>query len=230
MRLFWIVTAVHLLIVILFGIQRKEIVKPPAKIEVHTVQLQPKIKPAVQPAVQPSVQNSPAPIVQEERSSKVQVREKPKVDKPVAQKSSKPTPKKPIAQKKPAIPGQKSNGELKRILQDSLASLDKKTSSAPLSAPTKVGKLQSEAITFITYEALLVEYLRELLELPEPGEVKLRLTVTREGRVRAHTILEATKSNRAYIDREIISLHLPPFESHFKGEKEHTFPITLKTY
>ncbi len=226
MRLFWIVTAVHLLIVIFFGIQRKEIVKAAAKIEVHTVQLQPKIK----PVVQPSVQNSPAPLVQQEPASKVPVREKPKVDKPVAQKSSKPGAKKPIVQKKPTIAGQKSNSELKRLLQDSLASIDKKTRSAPISAPTKVGKLQSEAITFTTYEALLVAYLKELLELPEPGEVRLRLTVSREGRVRAHTILQATKSNRDYIDREIATLHLPPFESHFKDEKEHTFPITLKTY
>lgn len=191
MRLFWIVAGLHLLFLLIIGIQKKEVFSAPAQIEVHTVQLQ-KPKPVV---VMPQQKPAPKPMPPE----------------------PKPKPK--------ATP----HGKLKQLLEESLATLEE-SKPIQLAKPEKVGSLKSEALTFISYETLLVEYLKELLELPEQGEVKLRLTLTRAGKVTSFEILTASSANRSYMEREVASLRLPPFESRFKGEKSHTFPIILKTY
>ena len=214
MRIFWIVVGFHFFVLLIFCIQKREVFQTPHKIEIHTVQLQPKVHEASKPVV-----SAPKPIASTPKPAPKPIAQAPK---PVA-----PTPK--PAAPKPKASGD-SKGQLRKLLQESLASLEETSSSVEISKPTKIGKLKSEALTFTSYETLLVEYLKELLELPEQGEVKLQLTLSRDGRVQRHTVLEATSSNRSYIDHEIAQLRLPPFESHFQKEKEHTFSILLKTY
>ena len=67
-----------------------------------------------------------------------------------------------------------------------------------------------------------------MLRLPEFGEVKIKLTLERTGRVIKVQVLNAeSELNRKYIEKEIESLALPPFGNNFKGMTEFTFSITL---
>jgi hypothetical protein len=90
-----------------------------------------------------------------------------------------------------------------------------------------IGKLSSEGYCFEErYEAEMTHYLQSLLSLPEKGEVKLKLTLTREGGVDKIDILSFTsEENRTYITTTLIGHSFPPFQSHFKGEMRHTFTL-----
>ncbi|MCH9611526.1 MAG: hypothetical protein S4CHLAM81_08870 [Chlamydiales bacterium] len=199
MRTFWIVFGLHLIALFAFGIQKKCVNSEPGKIEVHTVQLQ-----------KPPPKKIPPPIEQPKRVVQVE----------------KPKPK--AASKKVATPKKRDRSALKKLLQESLETASS-TKSEKVVQPQKVESLKSEALTFASYESLLVEYLEQLLELPVQGDVKLRLTLDRSGKVCGCEVVSACDANRRYIESEISMLRLPPFESHFKGEAKRTFPITLKT-
>ena len=240
MRVFWIVLGVHIFFLLLLGIQKATVYEPPPKIQIHTVLLQ-KPKPmkeiAASQTVVPKVKNEivAKPKVETEVAPKVktEIVTKPKVENEVAPKDKTEIVAKPKVEKnatsKQVAKNVSAKNKLKQMLEESLASLDTGSKST-LSAPKEIGALQSESLNFVSYEMLLVEYLQQLLELPEQGQVKLELTLTREGKVTACEILDASLANRRYIEKEIASKRLPAFESHFKGESSHTFPIVLKTY
>jgi hypothetical protein len=121
--------------------------------------------------------------------------------------------------------------KLVSLMQQSLAALSE-TETAPMKASLKtIGKLASDELFFETkYEEELILYLESWLTLPEKGEVKLKLTLKRDGSVEKIAILKATSErNSAYIESKLISLSFPRFDAHFKGENAHTFTITLKS-
>lgn len=79
-----------------------------------------------------------------------------------------------------------------------------------------------------TYYDELVSRLKLALKLPEFGEVKLQLTISRAGKVvSVKNVQSKSKKNSDYAQKAIPKLHLPPFGQNFSGEKEHTFRLTL---
>ena len=76
------------------------------------------------------------------------------------------------------------------------------------------------------YSISLAHSLKEGLELPEIGEVKLRLTVSQRGRVLKVDILSAASiKNRRYLEFNLPNIPLPPFSEDLKNESAHTFTL-----
>ena len=81
----------------------------------------------------------------------------------------------------------------------------------------------------VGYRDELASRLQILLRLPEFGEVKIKLTLARSGRVIKLDILSAESSvNRKYIEKTLPTLTFPPFDRNFESKDEHTFSITLR--
>lgn len=72
--------------------------------------------------------------------------------------------------------------------------------------------------------------LKILLKLPEYGEVKVKLTLERSGKV-AKVIIDSSESevNRNYIQKTLPTLTFPPFGTYFGSVSEYTFSITLSS-
>lgn len=181
--------------------------------------------------------DEPISLIVEKEKEEAPKREAPKREAP--KPTPKPSNKKPASKKAPQKTVKKSvkaNPEQQKLMsmvQESLQTLNASgQASEKSSSKTQgkaIGKLASEALTFSShYEDELVSYLESLLILPEKGSVKLKLTLAREGSVEEIVIVNATSDrNRSYVESSLASRHFPPFGSQFKGEKAHTFTITL---
>jgi len=211
MRLFLIILGAHGLVLLFLGIKSSPVTAPHQKICVHTIELR--------PAAHTIVQAHPKPLTAPSKASTAP---------PQAQPSKKPAQKKAVKAKSTAEK-QPAHGKLKELLEGSLASLEEHQISTTAVDEFKVGALRSEGLATASYEALLATYLKELLELPEQGEVRLLLTLQRDGRVKSCSVVSGSTVNRSYIERQIGSLHLPPFEHTLRNKEVHTFPITLYT-
>lgn len=188
--------------------------------ETKPVELQPKQQPAA-PKPKPVAQEKPKPAAQEKPKPAQQAKPKPK---PAAQVKAEP---KPHAPSKP----DPNREKLKQMMQQSLASLDSSPHDHAKTEPAtrQIGALASEALNFESaYQDRLAALLQSALTLPEKGDVKLSLTVTRSGSVKSVSVKNAaSERNQHYVEEALPGLLLPPFENHFKGENAHTFSITL---
>ena len=74
-----------------------------------------------------------------------------------------------------------------------------------------------------TAEETLVSFLHASLNLPEFGEVKIQLTVKKDGTVTHLVVLQAeSKKNKAYLEE-----HLPRLQLPLELEQEKTFTLTF---
>jgi hypothetical protein len=79
-----------------------------------------------------------------------------------------------------------------------------------------------------SYYILLASSLKEALELPELGKVKLELTLLNTGQVQTLRILEAeSEKNKRYLEQQLIFFGFPPFTEDLKNERRHTFVLTF---
>lgn len=121
--------------------------------------------------------------------------------------------------------------ELAEKMKESLSSLTPSSSASAAAsvAPPLVGPLASESWQRqASYYDRLISFLEGALTLPEEGEVKISLTLSRNGTVSQMSVREASsRRNRTYIEQELPLLHLPPFEGEFSGHTSETFTITL---
>lgn len=78
------------------------------------------------------------------------------------------------------------------------------------------------------YRDELAGRLKLLLRLPEYGDVKVKLTLERSGKV-AKVVIESSDStaNRKYIEKTLPGLNFPPFGTNFNSDAQYTFSITL---
>jgi CxxC motif-containing protein len=77
------------------------------------------------------------------------------------------------------------------------------------------------------YNALL-SCLKNNLILPELGEVKIKLTIDRNGKVLTIETLHAQSAwNKQYLESYLPVIVMPPFEQYYKGMNQKTFTITL---
>jgi colicin import membrane protein len=67
------------------------------------------------------------------------------------------------------------------------------------------------------------------LRMPQYGEVKIKLTLNRTGKVAKVFVLSAeSNENKKYIEKTVPGLNFPPFGSQLGNVDEYTFTITLR--
>lgn len=149
------------------------------------------------------------------------------------QQAKTPPPKKKAEQKvvKKAVP---QVDRKRQLLATAKAQFDKgsgKEKSLPAPALTGVETitvLHIDAVGDAGYHGMMASFLKRNLRLPEMGEVKVELTLDREGKVLAtKTVAAESKSNRKYLEAELPAMRFPPFRRYFEGEKQRVFLLTL---
>jgi hypothetical protein len=154
----------------------------------------------------------------------------PSVSKPHTQQKAKVAPNKPAIFPKKSTPSKKN--EILKDLKETLSRIETKAPpETSLSLPQQIQSLQidhADKKEETDYFISLAHALKEELELPELGEVKLELTVSHTGQVLKLRILQAlSEKNRRYLELNLPRLRLPPFSEDLKNENAHTFTLTF---
>lgn len=135
---------------------------------------------------------------------------------------------------------------LLKTARESMAKIDKnavvasgKSTSIPFRKPGKIEKLQIEALPVggskavftdreSSYQEELASRLKLFLRLPDYGEVKVKLTLERSGKVSAVAIVSSqSDANRKYIEKTLPGLSFPGFGDNFSGHSQYTFQVSL---
>lgn len=165
---------------------------------------------------------------------------KPKIDKAAMER-----------QKKLEIEQQAAKAKQQKLLsqaQETIAKIDKsrdKVSRTNLSdpgfvhSPVAISNLQIDSFADYgskqqlssqeaSYRDELASRLKLLLKLPEYGEVKIKLTLERSGKVAKVVIISAASAtNRKYVEKTLPTLTFPAFGANFDQSSQFTFSITL---
>ncbi len=143
---------------------------------------------------------------------------------------SPPPPKKPVIQK---VEKSKISKALATKLQESIAKIDQKSdkewSKAALSIPGFIHQLKIDlGSEGGQYEGELVGKLQQALDLPEIGEVEIKLTLSCDGRFAQMEVMRSESHlNCAYLKQNLRLIHFSPFTGALIGEKKHTFTLTF---
>ncbi|MFQ5729753.1 MAG: hypothetical protein ACE5GN_05270, partial [Waddliaceae bacterium] len=174
---------------------------------------------------------------------------KPEAKPPPSKREEKPAPvvsKKPVPQKKvlevkkttvvKKDPLEEKKRQLIANAQESIAkirdNLDKsnasvKKTSSELKDLRMIESLRIDSPDIVCaedkgYYGVLACRLRERLRLPEFGEVRIRLTLSRSGGVmKVETLSAESEYNRQYIEKMLPSLQFPSFGKNFGSEDQH---------
>ncbi len=125
--------------------------------------------------------------------------------------------------------------------QESLSAIDKsslKNIRSPTfsSLPKAIGDLQVEngieasslSEQDTSYYIEMIHRIKLQLKLPEYGEVRVELTLDRTGKVHKLYVLSSSSlNNQKYIEKNLTTVHFPPFGSHFPKESIHKFLIAI---
>lgn len=139
-------------------------------------------------------------------------------------------------QKSAAIPSSRGQTSKKSDLLKELAKTFDPIEPTPppsstLTPPSRISSLDTDTVEKEIkgdYPILLASTLKNTLELPEVGEVKLELTVRRSGQVMKVRVLHAaSEKNRRYLEINLPQMALPPFGDEMKQETSHTFILTF---
>lgn len=104
--------------------------------------------------------------------------------------------------------------------------------------PSRIESLTSDTLSIDTdatlsvkesaYKDELRSRLKLMLKLPQYGDVKIKLTINRQGKVSDLKVISAANQmNKEYIEKNLKKMNLPPFGSNFPGEESYTFTITI---
>ncbi|MCB1110809.1 MAG: hypothetical protein KDK64_07480 [Chlamydiia bacterium] len=143
-----------------------------------------------------------------------------------------PKPKAPVTKSSPSPSRPSPSTSKQSLLKKTLSNIETPPPpSATLPLPKKIQSLQidhADKKEETDYFISLAHALKEALELPEQGEVKLELTVSCMGRVLKLRILQAvSEKNRRYLELNLPQMSLPPFSEELKNESAHTFTLTF---
>lgn len=190
-------------------------------------------KPVEKPKEKPKTQPSPKQPEQKKEQSK---------------KTEPPSPVKPQLEDKAALEKvrqekikqqelfQKAQARLSNFKEVRIASA---SPPAAINAPA-IDKLHIDALPLehskewsmqeIRYQDELASRLQLFLKLPEKGDIKLKLTLQRSGKVEKVEILSSqSAANRKYVEDKLPTLSLPGFGSHFGTAPTYAFTILLQS-
>lgn len=209
---------------------------PPPKPKPHLIKKASPKPPPKPPAAKPVVKKA---------TPKPASKPKPVVKKATPKKTTPPAPPKPDPKVEAA---KKKKQELFARAQGTLAKMNKKEApSSPVASldqvkiPSHLGSLAVDSLHFDdpsagltirerSYREELASRLKLLLKLPEYGLVKLKLTLSRAGKVIKVDVLSSESAlNRSHIQKTLPSLSFPSFGDNFGSESSHTFQITLSS-
>ncbi|MBS0624739.1 MAG: hypothetical protein JSS32_01660 [Verrucomicrobia bacterium] len=132
----------------------------------------------------------------------------------------------------PSSAKNKSKEEINTVLE-AFSELEKapvsKNSSIEIPSPIQIHKpvVQESAIN-LSYSEFLVAYLQETLDLPEYGEVKIKLSIDRDGRVLDSSVLSSENSkNSEFLKKRLPELSFPCFNDFDIDEKCLTFTVSF---
>ncbi len=173
--------------------------------------------------------------------------------KPVASLKPKPPPKqtpkatpKPTVKSKPAVQNKpipsivkKTKSDPDPILQEIADNLEAITAKneipqtkASLAIPSRVVKkaeVVEESSMDATYNEELIAFLQNALDLPEYGEVRVRLEIDRFGYLRDCSILDSkSRKNAEFLKSRLPELAFPSFNDFSIVEITQTFTITFR--
>lgn len=108
--------------------------------------------------------------------------------------------------------------------------------------PQILGSLQIEALAFadkgtsstfgvkeMRYSDGVAYRLKSSLRLPEYGAVKIKLTLSRAGKVeKVETVHSESRKNKSYVEEKVKNILFSSFGNEFPGASEMTFAITLQ--
>lgn len=229
-----LVIGLHLLLIgyAIYFIPEATAIKQKPKLIVQTVNL--KEKPLSQPiqTVKKEIP-IPAPKLEEKPAPLPEKKIEPVKPQEIA-KSKKAAPK-PEAKKVP-IADRKAD-----LIAKAKASFNKVDTAPKKNSPEPFQKisLQTESITIsspgflsekeTSYRNELAARLKLLITLPDKGQINMRLTLNREGKVADVEILSSEGPNNAnYLKKALPKLQMPPFGNLFANKEQYSFTITLK--
>lgn len=220
---------------------------------VKTVQLTPKrpVETKIEPIALVEPKIAQEPVAKIEIAPPQKAVPKPIV-KPLPQKQKKAPPPSPVS-KKPAKPSppppppkqahaeEETKAKQRNLLSQAKEKMEKINKGSSFVAETQVTiprqieslHLDSLSIETLsekesTYSDELAYRLKLLLKLPKYGDVKLRLTLDRSGNVTKLAILDfQNEENKNYLEKSLLKLKFPAFGTHFPGQEEYTFTLTL---
>lgn len=161
----------------------------------------------------------------------------PKSIKPLVKKSSS-----IIKQERKKIPNPKHTQEfdippsILKQLEESIAKIEQKDDkqcksstivTASLSSKVAVAPAQEEP-ALPSYADLLVKELTQMLQLPEYGEVKIKIIVSPAGKIMELLVLQAeSKANKLYLEKCLPNIVLPKYNEKVTLNNGQTFTLTF---
>ena len=248
-RLVLFVVTVHLALLLYLALQQDSVSLPLArKVKVRSVQLSK--APSEAPTHSANRAETPSKPMKKsvETVAKMPSKKVSKAKKKVSPEKKKEKKKTEVKKEKTPAKSNTTNVDTKRQeavkkAQASLAKLTKVSknsstsnaieASAPrveFAARTNVPSTQSTSsvTNATTYENELTQRLRMELRLPEYGEVRIALILTRDGRVRHVEVTETqSAANRNYVQSKIPSIRFSEFGKRFPEEDTRRFVLIL---
>ncbi len=186
----------------------------------------------------------PAPVKKKEiippkqAAPKAPIKEPPKKveKKPSLAKKTPPIPQKTKTSPPPLpSPSQDLQKSLKEIEETiaKIATNNDKMSSRPRKETLPKLDLLPESLSLPLgleedYASSLVAYLEEHLRLPDSGEVKIELTLRKDGSIETVKVLSAkSEQNKKRLEEHLPRLHFPPFPKEEKEKKSKVFILTF---
>lgn len=187
----------------------------------------------------PTTQMTASAPIQQKTPAKPALSSKPKSP-PQQTPKPKPTVKsKPAVQNKPTPSIVKTKQDPDPILQEIAESLESITAKneishtkAALAIPSRVEKkaeVVEESSIDATYSEELIAFLQNALDLPEYGEVRVRLEIDRFGSLRDCSILDSkSRKNAEFLKNQLPELAYPSFNDFSMADLTQTFTITFR--
>lgn len=125
---------------------------------------------------------------------------------------------------------QKNLQELKEDPKDLQEASTKESIIIPSKLSTSLPNISNELSNKdLSYEEELIAYLQNILDLPEYGEVKVRLEIHKEGRLLHFEILEMkNQKNGEFLKKRLPELVFPPFNNLGPNDEVVQFTIVFK--
>lgn len=127
---------------------------------------------------------------------------------------------------------EKSLKEIEETIAKIATNNDKMSSRRTKEIPSKLDPVFEELslplLTEEDYSSSLIEYLQDQLRLPDTGDVKIELTLRRDGSVESVKVLSAqSEKNRKRLEENLPKLQFPPFPKEEKEKKSKVFILTF---